>query len=457
MPDRLARGLLCLVFLLFTFWLAAAPCLSSEDTTTTPDSTADGNTAAEATEPRQKTPPAPINFNRPNLQVHRLRQGIKEHKEKIKITQEKEKSLLDELAQIDRNLLIHGTKLAILKESYAHQEKIVEQEQARLDMAIAEKKTQQHFVQNRLTAYYQMGGIGLMNVVFSKKNLTDLLNFEEYFHHLLEYDRLAIASYQEKVTKLTRVREKQEQEKNRLQELVTKVETNEGVLATIQQEKMTLLSRVKTEERLYQQAVAEIEKAAESLAAALERRQAQKEKTPVLLPQSAKKKLRSPDRKQNQDNQEVQEADQAPVDKESFLAQKGKLPPPVDGIPVGNSLEPSGDSEGAGLQRRGIDFMVAKGMDIIAVYGGTVITAGYLRGYGNMLIIDHGQHYYTIVSQAGEILKEEGSTVQQGEVIGITGDSHTLLSEGLHFEIRHGSIPEDPLQWLNKETIKTAP
>ena len=386
--------------------------------------------------PAQKKDKAPqIDPAKQRTRVKRLQQGIKEHEVKIRATQEEGQSLLAELEKIERTIRTQNRKLSLLKESHSRQEKLLAAEQNRLDIAIAEKQSLQTYIQKRLTAYYQMGGIGLMNVIFSKKSLSELLSFQEYFQRMLQYDQVAITSYEAKVAELVQVRQRHEREKNRLQELVTKVKAKEEILEATRQEKTTLLYRVKTEEKLYQQAVAEIQKAAADLTASLEERHRQEStKSPVLQPDSAKKQLRE------------EQPRQVPAG-HTFDSLKGKLAPPV----TGNLRHDKGDATSplAG----GIDIITAENQEIRAVFAGVVIASGYLRGYGNMIIIDHGQLYYSIVSRAGELLKEEGTTVQMGEVIGLTGDSGTLLGEGLHFEIRRGSMNEDPLQWLDKEQL----
>jgi septal ring factor EnvC (AmiA/AmiB activator) len=387
------------------------------------------NVYAENTSPQ-------IHISEQQSQARRLQKGIKEHEEKIKESQEKGLGLLAELERIDQNLQIQDRKLAVLKESYIKQEAVLDKQIEHLEKILAEKNAQQQYVQERLTAYYQMGGIGLMNVVFSKTNLAELMSFQEYFHHLLQYDRLAIASYQEKITKLIQAQKKHEIEKDRLLELVDKVEAKENDLTAAKNDKKMLLSRVKTEEKLYQQAMDEIEKAAQNLAATLNDFEKQRHKPPVLRSESTKKKV-------------VSEQPLPTVDEDSFLARKGKLTLPCEGL-----VTPVKGGSGTGSSETiGIDISTENNQKIHAIFDGTVIASGYLRGYGNMIIIDHGQHYYTIVSRAGEIAKEEGTTVQEGEIIGITGDSQTLLSEGLHFEIRQGSTPQDPFLWLDTENI----
>ena len=95
-------------------------------------------------------------------------------------------------------------------------------------------------------------------------------------------------------------------------------------------------------------------------------------------------------------------------------------------------------------------------MEIKAVYDGKIIHSGYLRGYGNLMIIDHGQQYFSLLSRAADFYSKEGTKVEKGEIVGMTGDGDPLYGEGLHFEIRKGSKPEDPLLWLKKNSLPEA-
>jgi len=391
--------------------------------------------------PIQKDPRIPeANPAEQRMQVQRLQLGIKEHENKIRATQEKGQSLLEELERTEATLKREQSKLTVLKESLARQETLLTRERNRLNQTIADKQELQTYVQNRLTTYYQMGGIGLMNVLFSKKSLSELLSFQEYFQRLLQYDRLAITSYQSKISELTAVRRRHELEEKRMRELVSKVRAREESLHSARQEKQTLLARVRTEEKLFQQAVAEIQKAADTLSAALSARSRSEAADPVVRADPVKK---TP-------------LDNAPPQLEAgdtFLSLKGKLVPPVDGTLAADHEGWQGKAGAISPLAGGIDIRTVKNEPIRAIYNGTVIASGYLRGYGNMIIIDHGRNYYSLIARAGEILKEEGTTVHLGDVIGITGDSETLLGSGLHFEIRHGSAAEDPLEWLDRSRL----
>jgi murein hydrolase activator len=79
-----------------------------------------------------------------------------------------------------------------------------------------------------------------------------------------------------------------------------------------------------------------------------------------------------------------------------------------------------------------------------------ILYAGWFKGYGKMIIIDHGQHYYTVYAHAEELFKDKGDSVESGEVIATVGDSGSISGPELYFEVRHYGKPVDPLEWIRK-------
>ena len=98
----------------------------------------------------------------------------------------------------------------------------------------------------------------------------------------------------------------------------------------------------------------------------------------------------------------------------------------------------------------GIEIKADRGEPIRAVYGGRVLYAKWFKGYGNMIIIDHGDNYYTIYAHAQELFASQGKTVEKGEVVATVGDTGSMIGPSLHFEIRHHGTPVDPLEWIKK-------
>ena len=98
----------------------------------------------------------------------------------------------------------------------------------------------------------------------------------------------------------------------------------------------------------------------------------------------------------------------------------------------------------------GISIKADRGEPIRAVYAGQTLFSSWFRGFGNLIIIDHGDHYYTVYAHLEELFKSKGDPVETGEVIATVGDSGSLHGAGLHFEIRHHGKPINPMGWIKQ-------
>ena len=391
------------------------------------------------------SPPVDAKIAEEQKKFQRLKKGIEDQKSRVQTTKKQENSLITELDRLNGHIQNEGEKLNRLKKDLGKHEQLMAAKQDEAIQAKEAKDLAKRHIKKRLNSFYRMGEVGVLNVIFSTTELPDLLAFREYFDALLKRDQDVIREYREKVANLEKTQVSLTLEKQALVETITKVKGQEEQLASTREERMRLLQKVKTEKKLYQMALGELESAADRLTNTLEQlkteaaKARQKETRTKETRSTASQKLRS--------------------ENLGFSAQKGRLTPPVPGTVTtlfGKSVQ---EKFGITTFANGIDIKTAPGTEITAIYDGKVIYAKFLRGYGNLLIIDHGQQYLSLVSRAAKFYKEEGDTVTRGEVVGIMSDQEGLLGEGLHFEIRHGTTPENPLQWVNnaKLTIKATP
>jgi septal ring factor EnvC (AmiA/AmiB activator) len=134
----------------------------------------------------------------------------------------------------------------------------------------------------------------------------------------------------------------------------------------------------------------------------------------------------------------------------SFSSYQGRLKIPVKGKII-SKFGPSrtGDYKSFTFQK-GIDIKVEKGEPVKSVFKGEIIFAQWLKGYGNLLIINHGDNYYTLYAHVEEIFKQKGEIVDTGEVVATAGDTGSIKGMCLHFEVRHHGKPVNPMKWLKK-------
>ena len=130
--------------------------------------------------------------------------------------------------------------------------------------------------------------------------------------------------------------------------------------------------------------------------------------------------------------------------------QRGALLWPADGDLVGffgRQKHPTFDTY---VRKKGIEIAAREGSAIRAVSGGEVVYADWLRGYGLVVILDHGNNYFTFYAHASGLSVKEGETVARGAVLGKTGSSGLTNRSLLYFELRKGTKPVNPLRWLAK-------
>jgi septal ring factor EnvC (AmiA/AmiB activator) len=128
-----------------------------------------------------------------------------------------------------------------------------------------------------------------------------------------------------------------------------------------------------------------------------------------------------------------------------FLSLKGKLPWPV----AGKLAHKFGSARTEGTWD-GVLIDASEGIDIKAVTRGKVVFAEWLRGYGLLIIIDHGQGYMTLYAFNQSLYKQLGDMVEAGDVIASVGQSGGRNKAGLYFGIRSKGVPIDPIEWCRK-------
>ena len=118
--------------------------------------------------------------------------------------------------------------------------------------------------------------------------------------------------------------------------------------------------------------------------------------------------------------------------------------------PVRGKVITSYGAKTNGKANDGINLAVPEGTPVKAAEDGVVAYSGNeLKGYGNLVLVRHANGYVTAYAHASELMVKRGDTIKRGQIIAKSGQSGEVGSPQLHFEIRKGSTPVDPLQFLN--------
>ncbi len=129
----------------------------------------------------------------------------------------------------------------------------------------------------------------------------------------------------------------------------------------------------------------------------------------------------------------------------SFARQRGRLRLPTRGAVSGRLGWPR---DGGGTWR-GLFIKAGRGSEVKAIAGGRVVFADWMRGFGNLLIVDHGDGYLSIYGNNDSLLKQVGQAVNGGEMVATVGNSGGNPESGLYFELRHQGQPIDPMKWAS--------
>ena len=131
----------------------------------------------------------------------------------------------------------------------------------------------------------------------------------------------------------------------------------------------------------------------------------------------------------------------------AFAALRGKLRLPARGELSGRF---GSQREGGGTTWKGVFIRSQAGEEVRSVAPGRVVFADWMRGFGNLIIVDHGNDYLSIYGNNESLFRQAGDTVASGDAIARVGNSGGNVETGLYFELRHLGKPFDPLSWAKK-------
>lgn len=145
----------------------------------------------------------------------------------------------------------------------------------------------------------------------------------------------------------------------------------------------------------------------------------------------------------------VQIAAEIGFSQESIVSRRGKLAWPIDNARLSSRFQKNG--AGNDLHGDGVLIAAVEGSEVHAVHHGRVVYADWLRGFGLLLVIDHGDGYMSLYGHNQTLLKEVGEWIGTGEIIALTGTSGGSGSSGLYFALRYQGEPLDPERWCHPD------
>lgn len=355
----------------------------------------------------------------PKGELEEIQKKLSREKEKVKETIKRERSILSELEEIDKALKKKREELSYYdKRLRETRQKIMKvgREIADLNSQLEKRKS---LLKERLRSLYKQQHGEAALILISAQDYHDLIKKSRYISFIAYCDRKLMETYKEEIQEREIKMQEMEELKRELEVNKQKVKNKAEEIQAERHRKDLLLASVKRERHSYEKMVKELEEASKRLLEKI--KELEEKETPL------------------------------PVIGKGFADLKGRLPWPINGkimVPFGRYKDPQFNIP---VFKNGIEIQVETGETVKAVAGGRVVFADWFKGYGQLLIVNHGGGYHTLYANLSEIFHKVGDIIKQKEAIGKVGESGTHNAPSLYFEIRHKGKPLNPLQWLREK------
>jgi murein hydrolase activator len=367
-----------------------------------------------------------------NEDLRGIHKEIKEKRRLLRKTSRVETEVSRELGQIEKNLLDKETSLKSLGRNLGEVENQIGRTKREIERARNEAERKKQQIQVRISSLYKAGEIGGARMFFSSGSLPQMVENLRYMRSVVENDRRLFAEYAARIERLGVLKGSLERDALRKEKIKASIELKKKEIEVEKEKKATYLAQVRSDKKSYQASIRELEANARRLQAMVEKLEARRRKS-----YTAKRKS------------SVGGGPQLPaVPDKGFGALKGRLSMPVKGTVIGRYGRHKHPEYNSYTVNNGISIAAPTGTDIHAVYDGQVIFADYFKGYGNMLIVDHGGGFFSLYAHAAKIVKKVGAQVVRNEVVASVGDTDSAKGPMLYFEIRYQGKPVDPSPWF---------
>ena len=329
-----------------------------------------------------------------------------------------------ELRDLTRQARDSGTKLASLRKT---------SQDTKVRM-----QSQQEMLGRMLRRQYLQGEPDALRLVLARENPNDMARQLHYLAYIARSRAQLVDGLRSNLAELDRLTREIAEETEAITRIAKEQATQKKRLENEKRARAQVLTKVSRDIRAQQQQIRVLQNNENRLTRLIDQ-----------LTRLVQQQPQRPQRTQKpvQGSKPRPRSDSVPGDSGggSFAAMRGTLALPVRGELGGRFGSPRSDG---GITWKGVFIAARNGEDVKAVAGGRVVYADWLRGFGNLLIVDHGDSYMTLYANAEALLKQVGDSIRGGDTVATVGNSGGNAESGLYFEMRHAGKPFDPLTWV---------
>ncbi len=336
----------------------------------------------------------------------------------LKKKESRELNALRDLEKKERAKRSQITRLGRQEKRLTSQLTGVQRELAEAEMSLEDRRQR---LGTRLRAWYKLGRFRELEYLLTATSFTEFSIRLAYLSRVARADRVLLAEIFGQKERITSTRDKLDRTIGDVQRNARTQKKEQTRLSALSKDKKKLVATIQNEREAYEAAAQELERTARRIRSLLEQLERQRLGGERALPSY----------------------------EGEFSAGKGRLQWPVQGAVVGRFGNEKHPRWGTVTFNSGIDISAAIGTDVHAVAKGRVdFVSSEYGSYGQLVILNHGEGYYTLYAHCSAILVSRGAEVNAGAVIARVGDTGSLKGSMLHFEVRKGRSALNPAEWL---------
>ncbi len=358
-------------------------------------------------------------------ELERIKQEMQTKKKEIKRVKKKERSVLADLDRIDRDIQAGTAELAEQQRRYDDSEVALRGVQQSSDEIGRELIGLRNLYGQRLRALYKIRRSGAA-AAYATEGSDSMVKKVKYLSVIAKRDRVIIDEFGWALTRLSEQETKIADKKKELLASRRAIEAKKSELEAKRQKKSVILANVRREKSLYEQTLNELEESSVSLWTMI--------------------------KKDERERRTLQEAHTS-VNRRPAISSpnKGVFPWPLEGPVLTRFGMQRHPQFGTMVFRRGIEIEAREGQAVHAIERGQVAYADWYKGYGKLMILDHGNGFYSLYGNLSKLDFVKGDSVMKGQVIGLAGETGSFKGSKLYFEIRRNGEAQDPLVWLSRK------
>ncbi|UCH81908.1 MAG: peptidoglycan DD-metalloendopeptidase family protein [Nitrospiraceae bacterium] len=363
---------------------------------------------------------SPVHSASPKKKLSVIEKKLKKKKRRVKEAIKKEKSILSRLERINKNIKTAEKELKKYDRQISDTQSRIMNLSKDITLLTDKMDLSKKYLADRARDIYTQRYVDNALILITADDYQDLITKSKYLSLLAYHDSKIIKKYRKDINEINFKKQSMEVLQNKL-ELNKKIARDKkSELETDRIKKDKLLATVRSKRNLYERTIKELEESSKKLREMMKRLEEQQ------IPES--------------------------VTGKGFIASRGHLPWPVDGkvlIPYGKYKDPKFNIT---VFKNGIEIKAENREKPKAVAGGRVVYSDWFKGYGLLLIINHGNGYHSLYGNLSETFHKTGDIINKGTVLGVTGRSGLLNVPTLYFEIRHKGQPVNPMKWLKRRS-----